>query len=49
LAEKKVYVTRAQKDAARTIVKRSASTGKYVSRNVEKIANARSSRTPEKA
>jgi hypothetical protein len=48
LAEKKVYVTKAHKDAARTIVRRSASTGTFVSRNVEKIANAKSSRTPEK-
>jgi hypothetical protein len=37
---KKVYVTRAQKDAAKMLVSRSAKTGRYVSANVHKIANA---------
>lgn len=40
---KKVYVTRVQKDAAKMLVKRSAVTGRYVSSNVRKIANAQSS------
>ncbi len=40
---KKVYVTRAQKVAAKMLVSRSAVTGRYVSPNVRKIANARSS------
>lgn len=37
---KKVYVTRVQKDAAKMLVDRSALTGRYVSANVRKIANA---------
>jgi hypothetical protein len=37
---KKVYVTRVQKDAAKMLVNRSAVTGRYVSSNVRKIANA---------
>ena len=40
---KKVYVTRVQKDAAKMLVNRSAVTGRYVSSNVRKIANARTS------
>ena len=39
---KKVYVTRVQKDAAKMLVNRSAVTGRYVSPNVRKIANAQS-------
>lgn len=38
---KKVYVTRVQKDAAKMLVSRSAVTGRFVSSNVRKIANAR--------
>jgi hypothetical protein len=45
---KKVYVTRVQKDAAKLLVSRSAVTGRYVSSNVRKIANAQSS-VPDKA
>jgi hypothetical protein len=37
---KKVYVTRVQRDAAKLLVDRSATTGRYVSPNVRKIANA---------
>ncbi|HEX8305503.1 MAG TPA: hypothetical protein VF612_11545 [Jatrophihabitans sp.] len=37
---KKVYVTRVQKDAAKMLVNRSAVTGRFVSSNVRKIANA---------
>jgi hypothetical protein len=40
---KKVYVTRVQKDAAKMLVNRSALTGRYVSSNVRKIANAQTS------
>ena len=40
MAAKKVYVTGAQKDAARTLVKRSAVTGRWVSADVRKIADA---------
>jgi hypothetical protein len=39
---KKVYVTRVQKDAAKMLVNRSAVTGRYVSSNVRKIADAKS-------
>ncbi len=37
---KKVYVTRVQRDAAKMLVTRSSVTGRYVSSNVRKIANA---------
>jgi len=37
---KKVVVTKAQQDAAKAIVKRSATTGKYVRSSVAKMAHA---------
>jgi hypothetical protein len=37
---KEIYVTGAQKDAARTLVKRSATTGRQPSPNVRRIADA---------
>lgn len=46
---KKVYVTRVQKDAAKMLVSRSAVSGRYVSSNVRKIANAKSSLTEKAA
>jgi hypothetical protein len=39
---KKVVVSSAQKSAASAMVKRSAVTGRYVSKSVHKIANAKS-------
>jgi hypothetical protein len=41
MAAKKVYVTGAQKDAARTLVKRSTASGRFVSADIRKIADAR--------
>lgn len=38
---KKVVVSSAQKSAASAMVKRSAVTGRYVSKSVRKIANAK--------
>jgi hypothetical protein len=40
VATKKVYVSRMQRDAAKRIVARSASTGRYVSSAVKKVADA---------
>lgn len=37
---KKVYVTSAQRSAAKTLVSRSAKTGRYVSQAVNRIADA---------
>jgi hypothetical protein len=39
---KRVYVTRAQTRAAKTLVRRSAQTGRFVSVGVKKIAQVRS-------
>ena len=44
---KKVYVTLAQKNAAKMIVKRSATAGRDVSASVRKIADAKTI-TPKK-
>lgn len=41
---KRVYVTSAQVRAARTLVERSATTGRFVSNSVKKIADAQPSR-----
>ncbi len=38
---KKVVVSSAQRSAAQAMVKRSAVTGRYVSKSVQKIANAK--------
>lgn len=43
---KKVVVSSAQKAAARAMVKRSATTGRAVSKSVHKIANAKTQPRP---
>lgn len=44
---KKVYVTKAQKTAARMIVERSKASGKPVRSSISKIANASDSRSTQ--
>jgi len=47
IVTKKVYVTKAQKTAARMIVERSKASGKPVRSSISKIANASDSRSTQ--